>query len=56
MIIDLTKEEWEFLQRICIRTVAFAEMNDDTFQAIPKDDHRKAKALLVKFITGSINQ
>jgi len=54
MKIDLNEEEWEFLQRMCTRAVALAEMakdGDKMFSAIPNQDYLKAKELLRKFIT-----
>lgn len=58
MKIDLTPEEWEFLQRMCTRTVALAEMaksGDKAFSPIPNQDYLKAKDLLKKFIVGEIS-
>lgn len=50
MIIDLTPEEWEFLQRMCTRAVALAEMMDESYTKLPSPDVRKAKKLMEKFI------
>lgn len=53
MMIDLTKEEWEFLKRVCTRAVAFAEMQDVGFH-VKQDDYYKAKALMKKFLVEGI--
>lgn len=52
MLIDITKEEWEFLERMVKRAVVLTEMQDDDFQPIRDVDHHKAKRLLDKFIIG----
>lgn len=52
MTIDLTKEEWEFLERMVKRAVVFAEMKDPHFQSIADTDYEKATKLLDKFVRG----
>lgn len=52
MIIDLTDEEWEFLERVVRRSVVFSEMEGDAFQKLKDSDYYKAKRLLEKFIIG----
>jgi len=50
MIIDLTKEEWDWLIKMTTRWVAFSELNDDVFQTWKIPDKIIARQLLDKFI------
>jgi len=50
MNIDLTEEEWEFLQRMVSKVVVLTEMNEDGFSRLKDKDYRKAKRLMEKFI------
>ncbi len=50
MIIELTNEEAEFLERMVKRAVVFSEMREDAFQRLKDSDYQKAKRLLDKFI------
>jgi hypothetical protein len=51
MTIDLTKEEWEFLRKMCTRAVALSEMG---LSDMRDADYYKAKGLLEKLIRGPI--
>lgn len=50
MNIDLTEEEWEFLQRMVSKVVVLTEMNEDGFSRLKDKDYQKAKRLMEKFI------
>ena len=52
MIIDLTLEEWKFLELIMIRALALVQIKDPMLIPVTNSDYRRAKGILEKLIKG----